>query len=209
MDNNMTHTLAHGDHHDAHAHDHHHSADEMDIFGFWIYILSDCILFASIFAVYAVLYKNTYGGPGIKDFTSLPYVFWETMALLVSSFTYGLSILAMYKNKLKSVIAYLCATFVFGTIFIVMEVNEFLHLIHEGHTWQSSAALSSFFTLVGTHGLHVSFGLLWMLVTIIQLAKFGINPMMRRRLAYLGLFWSFLDVIWIFVFTIVYLMGSI
>lgn len=196
----MTHSL---------THDHHHQADETDIFGFWIYILSDCILFASIFAVYAVLYTSTYGGPSIKELVNLPYIFAETMTLLVSSFTYGLAILALYKNKLKSVISWLILTALCGAVFVVLEINEFVNLYLEGHDWQTSAALSSFFTLVGTHGLHVTIGLLWMVVMIVQLSLLGLTPLIKKRLTYLGLFWAFLDIIWIFVFTIVYLMGAI
>lgn len=126
-----------------------------------------------------------------------------------SSFTYGLAILALYKNKIKSVILWLLITAFFGLTFIYLEVNEFVHLYSIGQSWESSAALSAFFTLVGTHGLHVSLGLLWMFVLIFQLCIFDISPVMKKRLAYLGLFWAFLDIIWIFVFTIVYLMGSI
>lgn len=188
---------------------HHHDSDSMDIFGFWIYILSDCILFSGIFATYAVLYKNTYGGVGIKEITSLPYVLIETMALLASSFTYGLTMMAVYKDKLRAALFWLAITFLLGLSFVGMEINEFVHLYLEGHTWQSSAALSAFFTLVGTHGLHVAMGLLMMMVMMLQLLMFGVTPFMRRRLTYLGLFWAFLDIIWIFVFTIVYLMGAI
>lgn len=207
----MTNTLPLEDHHnDYHDfHDHHHNPDATDIFGFWIYIMSDCILFSAIFAAFAILHTNTYGGPSIKEITHLPYVLLETMALLTSSFTYGLAILAMYKNKRALLSFWLLITFLLGLSFVILEVNEFVSLYLEGHTWQTSAALSSFFTLVGTHGLHVSFGLLWMLVVMIQLSIYKINPTMQRRLTYLGLFWAFLDVVWIFVFTVVYLMGSI
>lgn len=205
----MQHTLtAHDDHHNTTAH-HHHNTDGTDIFGFWIYIMSDCILFASIFAVFGVLHTNTYGGFSIKDLTNVPYVLNETLALLASSFTYGLAILALYKRNKKQVLTWLIITFLFGLSFVVMEVNEFIHLYLENHSWQSSAALSSFFTLVGTHGFHVSMGLLWMLVLMAQVSINGINPIMTRRLTYLGLFWAFLDIVWIFVFTIVYLMGAI
>lgn len=200
-DTHMTHAV-------DHAH-HHHDADSMDIFGFWLYILSDCILFGIIFAVYAVLYTSTYGGPALKEMIDLPYVLGETMVLLASSFTYGLAILALYKNKLKTIVFWLAMTCLFGMAFVGMEVNEFINLYREGHSWQSSAAMSSFFTLVGTHGLHVTLGLLWMIITIAQLCVFRITPAMRRRLTYLGLFWTFLDIVWIFVFTIVYLMGAI
>ncbi len=189
--------------------EHHHDADAIDVFGFWIYILSDCILFATIFAAYAVLHNNTYGGPSMGDLVSLPYVLGETLFLLASSFTYGLAMLAMYKNKKSKVMSWLAITFILGLSFIVMEINEFVHLVHEGHSWQNSASLSAFFTLVGTHGLHVSMGLIWMATMIYQLFKFGITPATSKRLTYLGLFWAFLDIVWIFVFTIVYLMGAI
>lgn len=200
----MSQTIAVNDH----AH-HHPNQDSMDIFGFWIYIMSDCILFASIFAAFAVLHTNTFGGPSIKEITNVPYVLNETLALLASSFTYGMSILALYKRDKKQVLLWLMITFIFGASFVFMEVKEFVHLYMENHSWASSAALSSFFTLVGTHGFHVSMGLLWMLTLMFQVAVNGINPAMARRLTYLGLFWAFLDIVWIFVFTIVYLMGSI
>lgn len=200
-----THTL---DHHD-HDHDHQHHADTTDIFGFWIYIMSDCILFASLFATYAVLFKNTYGGPGIKEISSLPYVLVETFCLLISSVTYGLAVLAVYQKNTARVMMWLMITFLFGLGFVGMEINEFVHLFLEGHGWQTSAALSAFFTLVGTHGLHVSMGLLWMGILMFQLWKFKLNPMMAKRITYLGLFWHFLDIVWIFVFTIVYLMGAL
>ena len=192
-----------------HEIDHHHNADSTDVFGFWIYIMSDCVLFAAIFAVYAVLYTHTYGGPPLKQLINLPYVFGETMALLFSSFTYGMGILALYKNNRPKVITWLVITFLLGLVFVSMELHEFIHLILEGHGFQTSAAMSAFFTLVGTHGFHVSMGLLWMVILIFQLLKYGLTPTMRRRLTYLGLFWAFLDIVWIFVFTIVYLMGAI
>lgn len=196
-------------HHDSHHDDHHHDADATDVFGFWIYIMSDCILFSVIFAAFAVLHTNVYGGPSIKEITHLPYILMETMALLASSFTYGLAILALYKQQKNQILFWLLVTFLLGLTFVVMEVNEFVNLYLEGHSWQTSAALSSFFTLVGTHGLHVSLGLLWMLVLMVQVSIYNITPAMKKRLTYLGLFWAFLDIVWIFVFTIVYLMGAI
>lgn len=188
---------------------HHHNTDSMDIFGFWIYILTDCILFATLFATFAVLHHNVAAGPRLKELIDLPYVFVETMVLLASSFTYGMSILALYKNSRINVISWLALTSLLGLVFIGMEVNEFVNLVHEGHSWHTSAALSSFFTLVGTHGCHVALGILWMLVMLVQISVFNINDTIRRRLAYLGLFWAFLDIVWIFVFTIVYLMEAI
>ena len=190
-------------------HEHHHNSDAKDIFGFWIYIMSDCVLFCCLFATFMVLRNNTFGGVGMKQITDIPYVFAETLFLLTSSFTYGMAILNMYRNKRNGVIAWLIVTFLLGATFVGLELNEFIHLAMAGHTWQSSAALSSFFALVGTHGLHVSLGLLWMLVMIVQLCVFKITPAVRRRLTYLGLFWAFLDIVWICVFTIVYLMGAI
>lgn len=187
----------------------HHHSDDTDILGFWIYILSDCILFASMFAAYAVLYTSVYGGPSIKSLSNVPYILIETVVLLCSSFTYGLSILALYKQKIRKVLFWLALTFVLGAVFVGMEVNEFMHLYQEGHYWQTSAALSAFFTLVGTHGLHVTIGLFWMLLLFVQLITWGLTPVMGKRLTYLGLFWAFLDIVWIFVFTIVYLMGAI
>jgi len=180
-----------------------------DVFGFWIYIMSDCVLFASLFATFAVLHNHTYGGPGMKQITHLPYVLGETLFLLASSFTYGMAVLSMYKDKKNRVMIWLCITVLLGLSFVTMEVNEFTHLILEGHGPQTSGAMSIFFTLVGTHGLHVSMGLLWMIVLIVQLSVFKLTPTMCRRLTYLGLFWAFLDIVWIFVFTIVYLMGVV
>ncbi len=193
------------DHHD----DHHHDSNATDVFGFWIYIMSDCILFACLFATFMVLHTATYNGFGVKQFIDLPYILAETVFLLVSSFTYGMAILSLYKKETKQVIHWLMTTFVLGLCFVVLEVNEFMHLIAEGHGPQSSAAMSAFFTLVGTHGLHVSIGLLWMVIMIVQLYKFKVTPAVERRLTYLGLFWAFLDIVWIFVFSIVYLLGAI
>ena len=194
-------------------HDHddqgHHDSDERAVFGFWIYIMSDCVLFACLFATFAVLHGNTYDGYGIKQFIDLPYVLAETVLLLVSSFTFGMATLNMYKSNQCKVIAWLMVTFILGASFVVLEVKEFAHLIAEGHGPQASGAMSSFFALVGTHGLHVTMGLFWMLIMVIQLCVFGANADMKRRLTYLGLFWAFLDIVWIFVFTIVYLMGAI
>lgn len=188
---------------------HHHHTDATDIFGFWIYILSDCILFATIFAVYAALNATVTGSSELKAIIHLPYVLIETMVLLTSSLTYGLAILASYQPQQRWMVTWLGVTMLLGTMFVGMELNEFIQMYHEGYSWHHSASLSAFYTLVGTHGLHVFFGLMWMLVLVIQLRVFGLTPMMRRRLGYLALFWTFLDIIWIFVYTVVYLMGAI
>jgi len=179
------------------------------IFGFWVYLMTDAIIFASLFITYAVLSPNTFGGPSSKDLFSLPVTFTETMALLLSSLTCGLAMLAAIKSHMKGIIGSLAATFILGAIFLVIELSEFAEFISEGYTWKTSAFLSSFFTLVGTHGFHVTIGLLWLVVMIIQLFVHGLIPETFRRLAIFNIFWHFLDLIWIFVFTFVYLVGVI
>lgn len=189
----------------------HHDADQeiydRTLFGFWLYIMTDCILFATLFATYAVLHHGTFGGPSGKDIFSLPYILVETMLLLTSSFTSGLAMLAAHQRDRTKVLIYFAATFLLGFAFLAMELHEFNHLVQEGNSWQRSAFLSSYFTLVGTHGLHVTFGLLWIAVMLFHVATRGVELPTLRRLSCLNMFWHFLDVIWIFIFTIVYLMG--
>lgn len=187
---------------------HSHESDSIDVLGFWIYIMTDCVLFGSLFAIFIVLHHPGYVGPKLKQYIDLQYVLIETFFLLASNFTFCLAILNMYQNKLAKVIIWLIATFILGGCFVGMELYEFIHLHHTGFSWYTSGAASSFFTLVATHGLHVSFGLFWILMMIIQLPKFKINHNTKRRMTYLGLFWNFLDIVWIFVFTIVYLVGA-
>ena len=169
--------------------------------------MTDCILFASIFATFAVLSNSYAGAPTGKELFELPYVFGETMLLLISSLTYGLAVLALRKGNKTHVIGWLAVTFLLGAGFIGMELFEFHHLIAEGNGPSRSAFLSAFFTLVGTHGLHVFCGLIWMLVMVLQVTKKGLTPAVNTRLMCLSLFWHFLDLVWIGVFTIVYLMG--
>ncbi len=177
------------------------------ILGFWIYIMTDCIIFATLFTTYAVLHTSTFGGPGPHQLFELRTPLIETIVLLVSSFTCGLGLLAASRNKRNAIIGWFLLTFLFGLSFVVMEVNEFSHFVHQGHTWQRSAFLSSFFTLVGTHGFHVSIGLLWLVVLVIQLVSRGLNVDTFRRLVCFNMFWHFLDLVWIFIFTFVYLMA--
>lgn len=179
------------------------------IFGFWVYLMTDCILFATLFATYAVLHQNIAGGPSAKEIFNLPYVLVETMILLTSSFTSGMGVLAAHHRNANHTLKWFAATFGLGILFLVMELNEFSELVRAGHSWQQSAFLSSFFTLVGTHGFHIASGLVWMAVMFGQILTKGINVQVIRRLTCLGLFWHFLDVVWIFIFTIVYLMGVI
>ncbi len=180
------------------------------LFGFWVYIMSDCLLFASIFAAYAVLHTSTFGGPSGRDLFNMPFVLVETLILLTSTFTYGLvTVYAHRKRHTKHVISWMLVTITLGVLFLVMEVTEFHNLISEGQGPDKSAFLSAFFTLVGTHGLHVFVGIIWMISVCIQVWKQGLSDRMVQKLSMLGLFWHFLDIIWIFIFTIVYLMGVI
>lgn len=193
----------------VHHHDHQHETDSKVYFGFWVYILSDCILFASLFACYVVLQHNTFGGVGIRQIASLPYVLVETFLLLASSLTCGLGFLALHNRSRAILMTWLGVTFILGLCFLLMEWHEFSYLVHTGNSWQRSAFLSAFFTLVGGHGAHVFFGLIWLVVLFIQLGMKGITPIMKRRVVCFSLFWHFLDIVWIFIFTIVYLMGAV
>lgn len=185
---------------------HEHSGSNK-LFGFWIYLMSDCILFAAIFATYAVLSRNYAGGPSGKELFHLPYVLGETMLLLTSSLTYGFAMLALHQGQQRQVLVWLLLTFLLGLGFFGMEINEFGELIGAGHGPQRSGFLSAFFTLVGTHGAHIVIGLIWMAVMMVQLAAYGLTAVTRTRLMCLSLFWHFLDIVWIGVFTIVFLMG--
>lgn len=201
--------VAHEHEHGHEDHEHHHDAGAMTVFGFWIYLMTDCILFASIFAAYAVLVDNVAGGPSGHDIFELPYVAVETALLLFSSITYGFAMLALHSGNKSGVLKWLFVTFLLGAGFIGMEINEFHMLISEGFGPQRSGFLSAFFTLVGTHGLHVTSGLLWMAVLILQINKKGLTATNNTRMSCLSLFWHFLDVVWICVFTVVYLMGAL
>ncbi|WP_028534491.1 cytochrome o ubiquinol oxidase subunit III [Paludibacterium yongneupense] len=195
--------------HSAHAHGHeHHDSGSSTVLGFWLYLMTDCILFATAFATYSVLFQNTAGGIAGKDIFELKYVLVETFALLLSSITYGFAMICAHKGNKAGVIGFLLVTFLFGALFIGMEVNEFHHLIVEGHGPNASAFLSAFFALVGLHGLHVTAGLLWMAVLMLETRKRGLQPRTLTRLSCLSLFWHFLDIVWICVFTVVYLMGA-
>jgi cytochrome o ubiquinol oxidase subunit III len=176
-------------------------------FGFWIYLMTDLVLFAALFATFAVLSHGTAGGPDGKALFTLPHVFIETMFLLFSSASYGLVMLAMHRGNRQAVLGWLVVTFLLGMGFIAMELHEFHAMIVAGAGPWRSAFLSAFFTLVGTHGTHVSLGLVWMLVMVAQVFAKGLTTPVRARLLCLGMFWHFLDIVWIGVFTIVYLMG--
>lgn len=187
----------------------HHETDTKTVLGFWIYIMSDCVLFASLFATYAVLHGNTWGGPSARELFSLPFALLETMILLTSSFTAGLVLLAARQGDRARMLAFMGMTLVLGLVFLGLEISEFLKLIGEGSGPQTSAFLSAFFTLVGTHGLHVALGSLWLVVLGVAVFRRGFTHTSLRRIMCWSLFWHFLDIVWIFIFTFVYLMGAL
>ncbi|GGE77982.1 cytochrome o ubiquinol oxidase subunit III [Sphingomonas prati] len=189
--------------------EHDHPEGGSTMLGFWIYLMSDCLIFACLFAIYGVLGANYAGGPAPKDLFELPLVAINTSMLLLSSITYGFAMLAMEKQQIRATQLWLAITGLFGATFIGIELYEFATLIHEGATPQRSAFLSAFFTLVGTHGLHVTFGLIWLVTLMVQVGKHGLIQANKRRLMCLSMFWHFLDVIWIGVFTFVYLLGML
>ncbi|WP_155301156.1 cytochrome o ubiquinol oxidase subunit III [Cupriavidus necator] len=186
------------------AHDRHDDSAKTTL-GFWIYLMGDCLIFAVLFATFGVLVANTAGGPAGRELFSLPFVLGETMLLLFSSFTFGVAMLSMQDGRQDSVVRWLRITFILGAAFIGMELHEFSELMLKGAGPGVSAFLSSYFSLVGTHGIHVTLGLLWMAVMMHQVSRFGLDGVTRRRLACLSLFWHFLDLVWICVFTFVYL----
>ena len=187
-----------GDHHVANG----------TLLGFWLYLMSDCLIFAALFATYGVLSQSFAGGPTGGELFDLPLVALNTAFLLFSSITYGFAMLQMQQNKKLGTQLWLGITGLLGVAFIGVELYEFYHMIHQGAGPQRSAFLSSFFALVGTHGLHVTFGIIWLVTLLVQVQKHGLILENRRRLFCLSMFWHFLDVIWIGVFTFVYLMGS-
>ncbi|MFC5067933.1 cytochrome o ubiquinol oxidase subunit III [Flaviflagellibacter deserti] len=191
------------------ADEHDHAEGRSTMLGFWLYLMSDCLIFAVLFATYGVLGSNYAAGPSPRDLFDLPLVALNTTMLLLSSITYGFAMLTMVKGRVGQTQIWLAITGLFGLSFLSIELYEFAHLIHEGATPQRSAFLSSFFTLVGTHGLHVTFGIIWLVTLMVQVGRYGLIAANQRRLMCLSMFWHFLDVIWIGVFTFVYLMGML
>ena len=190
-------------------HEHEHAAGGSTMLGFWIYLMSDCLIFAVMFAMYGVLGSSYAGGPTPQELFDLPLVAVNTSALLLSSITYGFAMLEAQRRRVPMTLLWLAVTGLFGLTFVSIELFEFHHMIQEGAGPQRSAFLSSFFALVGTHGLHVSVGIVWLVTLMIQVARKGVEPANHRRLACLSLFWHFLDVIWIGVFTFVYLLSTL
>ncbi len=175
--------------------------------GFWLYLMSDAIIFALLFATYVVMAPNHAGGPTGKDLFSLGHTFTETMILLCSSITFGFATVAVGQGARPRALGWLGITFVLGASFVFLEIGEFSGMYEQGAGPQRSGFLTSFFTLVGTHGLHVSMGLVWIVIMSLQVALKGLTPPVASRLFRLGLFWHFLDIVWIGIFSIVYLPG--
>ncbi|MBD2863384.1 cytochrome o ubiquinol oxidase subunit III [Paenibacillus oceani] len=189
------------------VHEQHPDLEGMRTFGFWIYLMTDVILFGTFFATYIVLQGNTNGGPGPADLFRIGDVIVSTFILLTSSYTCGLALLAMNKGNKRALLGWLGVTALLGIAFLGLEIGEFAHMVCEGATMGTSAFLSAFYTLVGTHGIHVTIGIVWMAGVMLQISRRGITPVTKRKVNIISLFWHFLDVIWIFVFTVVYLMG--
>jgi cytochrome o ubiquinol oxidase subunit 3 len=186
-----------------------HAAKDKTIFGFWVYLMTDCLLFGSLFATYAVLHNNTFGGQGGADLFSMPVALFETLVLLTSSFCCGLAMLAVSRGRQRQALIWFGLTALLGLTFLTFEIREFAQLAADGNSWARSGFLSGFFTLVGTHGLHITIGLLWLGVLVWQVLHRGFTKHVVRRLTLFSMFWHFLDVIWIFIFTVVYLIGAL
>lgn len=177
------------------------------IFGFWIFLGAEIALFATLFTVYFVMENRFASGPSGPEIFEIGPVLLETFVLLTSSFTIGLAVHAMRHGYKKAMIGFFIVTLIFGLVFLGIEIMEFFTYVHEGATLQTSGFLSSLFVLLGTHGAHVTFGLLWGGAILIQLARQGINPATANKSFIFSLYWHFLDVVWIFIFSYVYLKG--
>jgi cytochrome o ubiquinol oxidase subunit III len=175
--------------------------------GFWLYLSSDAVIFSLLFATYCTMVGNTAGGVTGSNVFELSTTLRETVALLASTFTFGLVTLSAARGELRLAIGWLGATFLLGGVFVVLELSEFLRLMAMGAGPAKSGFLSAFFTLVATHGLHVSAGLIWIAVMVAQILIKGLTAPVVSRLARLGLFWHFLDLVWIGIFSVVYLPG--
>ncbi|HSX53177.1 MAG TPA: cytochrome o ubiquinol oxidase subunit III [Patescibacteria group bacterium] len=188
-----------------HETEHEAQSNDRAMFGFWVYLMTDLLMFSVLFAVYAVLHNNTFGGEPGRNLFKLPLALTETLILLTSSFTCGIAMISVRQLKKTQTLIWFGITFALGLAFLGLEFSEFSKFIREGNTFHSNAFLSSFFVLLGTHGLHIIVGLLWLAITMVFVMKRGLNSHLVRKLAMLSLFWHFLDIVWIFIFTIVYL----
>lgn len=194
------------------SHSHHEIQEEVydkTVFGFWVFLMSDCLLFGPLFASYAVLQNNTYGGPPARELFDLPFVLVQSLLFLLCSFAAGPALLAAYRQKKNQALSWLLGVFFLAVVFLAMEGVDCARLIESGNSWQRSAFLSSYFTLIGTHGLHILAGLIWMGAILVQLMSRGLTAEVLRRLTCLRLYWHFLAVVWGFIFTFVYLIGAL
>lgn len=198
-------------HHHDHQNDHHHEHDSFSkvTFGFWIFLLSDCSMFSALFASYDVLKNHTINGIGIKDIASMPYLLVQSLLLLACPLFCGIAQSAFYKRNKAMLLFSLLLSLLFGLAFIAMQANEYAYLINSGNSWHKSAFLSIFFSLLGVHSAHLVVALLWTVILMIQFSMKGLTAAMRTRLTCLSMFFAFLNIIWLFIFTIVYLMGAI
>lgn len=178
------------------------------IFGFWTFLVTDMLLFSCLFATYAILYRHIATGPAPSALFDARGYTLETIILLTSSFTSAIATYEMRRLNKSALVVWMVITMLLGVLFVGLEITEFTKDALGGATMGESAFLSSFFTLVGTHGLHVSFGIVWMTCVVIQLLQRGITPVTSRKVFITGLYWHFLDVVWVFLFTVVYLIGG-
>lgn len=193
----------------SHPEQAHHDSSSKVIFGFWVFLMTDFIVFAALFATYAVLRNNTFGGLSIKEIVDLPYALLQSLIFLASSLSLGLGIIALKNKSRAGLFRWLAVTFLLGLAFVGLEYNEFAKIIAYGYSWQSSGFLSAFFTLVGLQGIHVVIGLAWIIIMAIQVCFKPDHSSMSAKFACLGLFWDFLNIIWVFIFSLVYLMGAL
>lgn len=200
----MTHAIKHEPFPDTH-----HDVYSKTTFGFWLYLISDFMLFATIFSAYLVLRDSTFGGPGARELFNIDFTTFQTLLLLCAAFTSGLGGVSAHRKLKGATISWFFVTFIFGLGFFGMQVNEFVRLTATGNDWAKNAFLSGYYTLVGTHALHMVFALLWVFVLLIPIFKEGITPLHIKRLTCLRMFWQFLNIIWIFIFSVVYVLGVI
>lgn len=177
--------------------------------GFWLFLGGETVLFASLFATYLGLQGQNLTGPGPQELFDLKIVFIATMILLTSSLTSVLAIQGMHRSDMKAVQFWFGITVLLGFAFLGLEIYEFYHYVHVGHTFTSSAFGSAFYTLVGFHGGHVLFGTIWILTLQLQSVKKGLNVVTAPKFYVASLYWHFVDVVWVFIFTVVYLMGKV
>lgn len=192
----------------THHIDHDKNQDSVSL-GFWLYLMTDCLLFATLFATYAVLRNNTAGNVSGSDIFDMNYVMIQTIALLVSSVTSGFALITAKAKQFRAATMWLGATIGLGLLFLGLEINEFQTLVGEGHSWEMSAFLSAFFTLVGTHGAHITVGIIWATLLLVLMVRKGVDARLIKKMTLFTMFWHFLDIIWIFIFTFVYALGSI